>query len=170
MSVYRGITMGVFNAIEAHIDTLSATQFTANVGLPVASTNTAALQTYQTSVTVNDLQTTGKEAAIGMPANFLPMCVLVDVTLASTNPCNLVDIGDDAVTNSYVDGLAIDLSTVGFKGVYGCNGARGITGLSGALTVADEVEIVVSADPGTAGDPGDPGVTVRLTFVGILAS
>ena len=51
------------------------------------------------------------------------------------------------------------------KGVFGCNGVRGLgTGTGGATTTADEVEVVVS------GDPGASGVTMRLTFLGILGA
>ena len=63
--------------------------------LNAAATNTSTLQTYQATITVANGATTGKEASIGMPANFIPMCVALNVTTASTNNVNLVDIGDD---------------------------------------------------------------------------
>lgn len=123
--------------------------------------------TYKATVTVANGATTGKETAIGMPANFIPRCVAVEVTVASTNAATLVDIGDDADTDSYCDGLATnDLTATGFKGVFGCNGVRGqgpgSTTTNGATTTADEVEVVVSADPGAT------GVTMELTFYGTL--
>lgn len=138
-------------------------------GLTVLSTGTEGfkLSTYTTSITVANGATTGKEASIGMPANFLPMAVSVTVTTASTNAVNLNDVGDDADTDSYVDGASIALNTTGYKGILGCNGVRamgpGSTTSTGATTTADEVEIVIS------GDPGATGATVRLVFIGIEA-
>lgn len=138
-------------------------------GMTVLSTGTEGfkLSTYTTSITVANGATTGKEASIGMPANFLPMAVSVTVTTASTNAVNLNDVGDDADTDSYVDGASIALNTTGFKGIVGCNGVRamgpGSTTSTGATTTADEVEIVIS------GDPGATGATLRLVFIGIEA-
>ena len=133
--------------------------------LKAASTNTLTMQTYQAEVTVADGATTGKEASIGMPANFIPMAVMINVTTAATNAVNLNDIGDDGDTDSYLDGAAVAVNSTGFKGVFGCNGVRGLgTGTGGATTTADEVEVVVS------GDPGASGVTMRLTFLGILGA
>lgn len=138
-------------------------------GMTVLSSGTEGfkLSTYTTSVTVANGATTGKEAAIGMPANFLPMAVSVTVTTASTNAVNLNDIGDDADTDSYVDGASVALNSTGYKGIIGCNGVRGMgpgsTTSTGATTTADEVEIVIS------GDPGATGATVRLVFIGIEA-
>ena len=134
-----------------------------SVELKAASTNTLTMQTYQAEVTVADGATTGKEAAIGMPANFIPMAVMVNVTTAATNAVNLQDIGDDGDTDSYLDGASIAVNSTGFKGIFGCNGVRGLgTGTSGATGTADEVEVVVS------GDPGASGVTMRITFLGVL--
>ena len=136
-----------------------------SVELKAATTNTLTLQTYQASVTVADGATTGKEASIGMPANFIPMAVMINVTTAATNAVNLNDIGDDGDTDSYLDGAAVAVNSTGFKGVFGCNGVRGLgTGTGGATTTVDEVEVVVS------GDPGASGVTMRLTFLGILGA
>lgn len=133
------------------------------------STNTMTPYTYQATVTVANGQTTGKEAAIGMPANFLPICMAIYVTVASTNACALVDVGDDADTDSYCDGIVATVgTTTGFKGIVGCNGVRALGDITGgvqvATTTADEVEIVVSADPGAT------GITYLLTFYGILAA
>ena len=130
-----------------------------------AVTSTMTLQTYEATITVADGATTGKEAAIGMPANFIPMAIMVNVTTAATNAVNLNDIGDDGDTDSYLDGAAVAVNSTGFKGIFGCNGVRGLgTGTGGATTTADEVEVVVS------GDPGASGVTMRLTFLGILGA
>ena len=131
--------------------------------LNAVDTNTASLQTYQAVITIANGATTGKETGIGMPANFIPMCIMVNVDTASTNNVNLVDIGDDGDTDSYTDGIAVAVNATGFKGVFGCNGVRGITGVTGATTTADEVEVVVSGDPGSA-------TVLTLTFVGIVAA
>lgn len=131
--------------------------------------NTVTMRSYQATVTVASGATTGKEAAIGMPANFIPLAVAVHCTVAATNACALVDIGDDADTDSYCDGIVVNnLTTTGFKGIFGCQGVRGLSGAAvgtgGGTGTADEVEIVVSADPGAT------GVTVRLTFIGFVAT
>ncbi len=125
--------------------------------------------TYVATVTVANGATTGKEAAIGMPANFLPVCMAIHVTVASTNACALVDVGDDAETDSYCDGIVATVgTTTGFKGIVGCNGVRAMGDITGgvqvATTTADEVEVVVSADPGAT------GITYRLTFFGVQAA
>lgn len=125
--------------------------------------------TYTTTVTVANGATTGKEAAANMPANFMPVAMALHVTVAATNAVTLVDVGDDADNDAYIDGATTpSLATTGFKGLFGCNGARSLGditgGVTGALTTADEVEVVVS------GDPGATGVTMRLTFFGIRVS
>ena len=130
-----------------------------------ALTNEMTFSEYTATITVADGATTGKEAAIGMPANFIPMAVMINVTTAATNAVNLQDIGDDGDTDSYLDGASIAVNSTGFKGIFGCNGVRGIgTGTTGATGTADEVEVVVS------GDPGASGVTMRITFLGILGA
>ena len=130
-----------------------------------ANTNEMTFSQYTATVTVADGATTGKEASIGMPANFIPMAVMINVTTAATNAVNLNDIGDDGDTDSYLDGAAVAVNSTGFKGVFGCNGVRGLgTGTGGATTTADEVEVVVS------GDPGASGVTMVLKFIGISSS
>lgn len=135
----------------------------------VPSGRTVKLDTYTATVTVANGATTGKEAAIAMPTGFLPVCALIECTVAATNACALVDVGDDADTDSYIDGMVSnDLTTTGFKGIVGCNGVRALGDITGgvqvATTTADEVEIVVSADPGAT------GVTVRITFIGFRAT
>jgi len=125
--------------------------------------------TYTATVTVLNGATTGKESAIGIPANFLPIAMAIQCTVASTNACSLVDVGDDADTDSFCDGIVTnDLTTTGLKGIVGCNGIRGLgditNGVQVAMTTPDEVEVVVSADPGAT------GVTLRLTFFGVRVS
>ena len=59
-------------------------------------TSTMTLSTYEATITVANGATTGKEAAIGIPSNFIPMGVLVAVTTAASNSVTLNDIGTDA--------------------------------------------------------------------------
>lgn len=125
--------------------------------------------TYTATVTVANGATTGKEAAIGMPVHFVPIAMALNVTVAATNAVTLLDVGDDADTDAYIDGATTaSLATTGFKGLFGCNGARALGditgGVTGGLTTADEVEVVIS------GDPGATGVTMQLTFFGVRAS
>ena len=75
-------------------------------------TSTMTLQTYTATITVANGATTGKESSVGIPANFIPMGVTVAVTTASTNSVNLNDIGTDADTDGYVDGISAALRTL----------------------------------------------------------
>ena len=52
-------------------------------------TSTMTLSTYEATITVANGATTGKEAAIGIPSNFIPMGVLVAVTTAASNSVTL---------------------------------------------------------------------------------
>ena len=128
------------------------------------SVDAMALTPYTTSITVANGATTGKEAAIGLPANFRAMFVAVTVTTASTNAVNLVDIGDDVGTDAFVDGITAACNTTGYKGTFACNGTRGLAGVGADLQTPDEIEVVVS------GNPGATGVTFRLTFLGVVTT
>jgi len=128
------------------------------------ATDSFTVQTYQATVTVANGATSGNEASIGMPDNFLPIAVMVTIDTAATNAVNLVDIGVQADTDDYVDGISVAVNSTGFKGIFGCNGLRGISGTDGALTTADEVAMVVNSDPGAS------GVTATLTFIGVVGS
>ena len=121
------------------------------------------LSKYTCTVTVANSATTGVESAIGMPAYFMPAWVAVTALNASTNTTNLVDVGNDADTDDYVDGAALACGqSAGFKGILSCNGLRGTgNGVDGGLATADEIELVVSADPGVA------TLVLRLDFFGI---
>ena len=131
-----------------------------------ALTNEMTFSQYTATVTVANSATTGKESAIGMPDNFIPMGVTIAVTTAATNSVTLNDIGTDADPDGFVDGISPAVNSTGFKGFFPCNGVLGMSG--GATTVstatADEVEAVVS------GDPGASGVTMVLKFIGISSS
>ncbi len=130
-----------------------------------AVTSTMTLQTYEATITVANGATTGKEAAIGIPVNFIPMGVTIAVTTAAANAVNLQDIGTDTDTDGYVDGISVAVNSVGFKGFFGCNGVLGMSGFTTGASglVGDEVELVVSGDPG-----GD--TVIVLKFFGISSS
>ena len=121
---------------------------------------------YTTTVTVADGATTGKESSIGIPSNFIPMGVTIAVTTAATNSVTLTDIGTDADTDGFVDGISPNVASTGFKGFFPCNGVLGMSGgtTTAATATADEVEVVIS------GDPGASGVTMVLKFIGISSS
>ena len=53
------------------------------------------------------------------------MGVAITVTSAAANNVNLVDIGTDADTDGFVDGIAVDINSTGFKGFFPCNGVLG---------------------------------------------
>ena len=127
-----------------------------------AVTSTMTLSNYETTITVANGDTTGKEAAIGIPSNFIPMGVLVAVTTAASNSVNLNDIGTDADTDGFVDGISAAVNSTGFKGFFPCNGLLGMSGgtTTAATATADEVELVLSGDPG-----GD--TVIVLKFFGI---
>ena len=130
-----------------------------------AVTSTMTLKTYETTITVANGATTGKEAAIGIPSNFIPMGVTVAVTSAAGNAVNLQDIGTDANTDGFVDGISVAVNSVGFKGFFPCNGVLGMSGgaTTAATETADEVELVVSGDPGA-------DTVIVLKFFGISSS
>ena len=131
-----------------------------------ANTNEMTFSQYTATVTIASGATTGKESSIGIPSNFIPMGVTVAVTTAATNSVTLNDIGTDADPDGFVDGISPNVASTGFKGFFPCNGVLGMSG--GATTAstetADEVEAVVS------GDPGATGVTMVLKFIGISSS
>ena len=128
-------------------------------------TSEMTLSVYTATVTVANGATTGKEAAIGIPSNFIPMGVMIAVTTAAANAVNLVDIGTDADTDGFVDGITAAVNSTGFKGFFPCNGVLGMSGgtTTAATATADEVEVVVSGDPG-----GDTVIVMK--FIGISSS
>ena len=130
-----------------------------------ALTSEMTLSVYTATVTVANGATTGKESAIGIPSNFIPLAVMVAVTGAASNNVNLVDIGTDADTDGFVDGIAAAVNSTGFKGFFPCNGVLGMSGgtTTAATETADEVEVVLSGDPGA-------DTTVVMKFMGISSS
>tara|TARA_B100002019_G_scaffold68997_1_gene59406 strand:+ start:122 stop:604 length:483 start_codon:yes stop_codon:yes gene_type:complete len=125
-------------------------------------TNEMTMSTYSTSITVAATGTSHKESSIGIPSNFIPMGVAITVTSAAANNVNLVDIGTDADTDGFVDGITVAINSTGFKGFFPCNGVLGMSGggTTAATETADEVELVIS---GTAGAGG----VIALKFFGI---
>ena len=128
-------------------------------------TNTMSMETYVATITVADGATTGKESAIGIPSNFIPIGVMIAVTGAASNSVTLNDIGTDADTDGFVDGISAAVNSTGFKGFFPCNGALGMSGgaTTAATATADEVEVVVSGDPGA-------DTTIVLKFFGLSSS
>ena len=131
-----------------------------------ALTNEMTFSQYTATVTIASGATTGKESSIGIPSNFIPMGVTVAVTTAATNSVTLNDIGTDADPDGFVDGISPAVNSTGSKGFFPCNGVLGMSGgtTTAATATADEVEAVVS------GDPGASGVTMVLKFIGISSS
>ena len=131
-----------------------------------AITNEMTFSQYTATITIASGATTGKESSIGIPSNFIPMGVTVAVTTAATNSVTLNDIGTDADPDGFVDGISPNVASTGFKGFFPCNGVLGMSGgtTTAATATADEVEVVVS------GDPGATGVTMVLKFIGVSSS
>ena len=130
-----------------------------------ALTSDMKLSTYSTSITIAASGTEHKESSIGIPSNFIPMGVAVTMTGATANAINLVDIGTDADTDGFVDGISVAMNSTGFKGFFPCNGVLGMSGgaTTAATATADEVEIVLSGDPGA-------DTTVVMKFFGLSSS
>ena len=128
-------------------------------------TSEMTLSVYTATVTVANGATTGKESSIGIPSNFIPMAVMVAVTGAASNSVNLNDIGTDADTDGFVDGISAAVDSTGFKGFFPCNGVLGMSGgtTTAATATADEVEIVLSGAPGA-------DTTIVMKFIGISSS
>ena len=124
-----------------------------------AVTSTMSLKEFTATITVANGATTGKETSIQIPTNFIPLGIGVTVTTAAANNVNLVDVGKDADTDGYVDGAALALNTTGWKGFLGCNGVLGMSGFAPGVAglSGDEVELVISADPG-----GDTVIVLKI--------
>ena len=122
-------------------------------------TSTMSLKEFTATITVANGATTGKETSVQIPTNFIPLGIGVIVTTAAVNNVNLVDIGTDADTDGYVDGASLALNTTGWKGFLGCNGVLGMSGFAPGVAglTGDEVELVVSADPG-----GDTVIVLKI--------
>ena len=127
------------------------------------STDSATLQGYSATITVLNGALTGQEAAIGMPANFIPLCVSITVTSASLNDVVLEDLGPESNPDGYIDGAAISVNSTGFKGIFGLNGVLNLaTHPPTAHTpTPDEVKCTLGSDPGA-------DTVIRFTFFGFV--
>ena len=132
------------------------------------------LEVYEATVSVASGATTGKEAAIAMPTNFIPMACTIVVTEASSNAVNLDDVGSDADTDGYLDGIGgtCAVNSTGFKGFYVLNGALGFidlgAGVAATSSTPDEVEVVLRGEPGAGAAGGS--TTIKLKFFGISST
>ena len=118
-----------------------------------ALTSDMKLSTYSTSITIAASGTEHKETSIGIPSNFIPMGVAITMTGATANAVNLVDIGTDADTDGFVDGITVAMNSTGFKGFFPCNGVLGMSGgaTTASTATADEFEVVISGTAGVGG-------------------
>ena len=122
------------------------------------------MKTYQATVSITNGNTTGDEAAIGFPANFIPMFCVVRTTAATTTGGNITDVGTAGDPHAYVDGAVLSTSAAGAQ-IFACNGVAGV-GSGGSGTTAgipltpDEIRV-------TMADPGASGASIVVTFIGI---
>ena len=159
-----GVVTKIADLFSANKANVTAASRAGALKLNSFATDSFTLQTYQATITIGAAATTANEASIGMPADFLPVAAMVTVDTAAANAVNLQDIGVQGDTDDFVDGISVAVNSTGFKGIFGCNGLRGISGTDGALSTPDEVAAVVS------GVPGGSGVTMTITFIGIVGS
>jgi hypothetical protein len=121
------------------------------------------MKTYQATVTVANGGTTGDEAIIGFPSNFIPMFCVIRNNSVTTSGGNITDVGTAGDPNAYVDGAVLATSAVTSQ-IFACNGVAGI-GSGGSGTTAgipltpDEIRV-------TMADPGLSGASITVTFVG----
>ena len=125
------------------------------------------MKTYQATVTVANGATTGDEAIIGFPSNFIPMFCVVTNNGVTTSGGNITDVGTAADPNAYVAGCVLATSSAQSQ-IFACNGLNGI-GSNGSGTVAgipltpDEVRV-------TMADPGLSAADITVTFIGMTFS
>ena len=117
------------------------------------------MKTYQATVVVANGATTGDEAIIGFPSNFIPMFCVIRNNQITTTGGNITDVDP----NAYVDGAVLASSAVGAQ-IFACNGVAGVgSGGSGATAgiplTPDEIRV-------TMADPGLTAASVTVTFVG----
>ena len=121
------------------------------------------MKTYQATVTVANGDTTGDEAIIGFPSNYIPMFCVVTNNSVTTSGGNITDVGTAADPNAYVAGCVLATSSATSQ-IFACNGIAGV-GSGGSASVAgipltpDEIRV-------TMVDPGLTGASVTVTFVG----
>ena len=169
-SVTKNSTTGV---VTKHADLHSATGGNSVVAdaakeagallLNSIATTGVVMKTYQATVTVANGATTGDEAAIGFPANFIPMFCVIRNNQITTSGGNITDVGTAGDPNAYVDGAVLATSAVTSQ-IFACNGVAGV-GSGGSGTTAgipltpDEIRV-------TMADPGLSAASITVTFVG----
>ena len=127
----------------------------------------AVMKTYESSGTVANGGTTGTEAIIGFPTNYIPMfCVITNNQITTTGGV-IADVGTAASAQAYVDGASVASSAIQSQ-IFACNGVNGV-GSGGSGTTAgipltpDEIMV-------TMADPGLSAASVTVTFVGFTFS
>ena len=127
----------------------------------------AVMKTYQATVTVANGGTTGDEAIIGFPSNYIPMFCVVTNNSVTTTGGNITDVGTAADPNAYVAGCVLATSAAQSQ-IFSCNGLNGV-GSNGSGTVAgipvtpDEIRV-------TMADPGLSAASITVTFIGFTFS
>lgn len=152
----NGVTGG--NSVTADAAVESGALFLSSI-----ATTGLVMKTYQATVTVANGATTGDEAAIGFPANFIPMFCVIRNNSITTSGGVIADVGTAASAQAYVDGASLASSAVASQ-IFACNGVNGI-GSGGSGTTAgipltpDEIRV-------TMADPGLSAASVTVTFIG----
>ena len=152
----NGVTGG--NSVTADAAVESGALFLSSI-----ATTGLVMKTYQATVTVANGATTGDEAAIGFPANFIPMFCVIRNNSITTTGGNITDVGTAGDPNAYVDGAVLATSAVASQ-IFACNGVAGV-GSGGSGTTAgipltpDEIRV-------TMADPGLSAASVTVTFIG----
>ena len=82
----NGVTGG--NSVTADAAVESGALFLSSI-----ATDGFVMKTYQATVSITNGNTTGDEAAIGFPANFIPMFCVVRNTATTTTGGNITDVG-----------------------------------------------------------------------------
>ena len=152
----NGVTGG--NSVTADAAVESGALFLSSI-----ATTGLVMKTYQATVTVANGATTGDEAAIGFPANFIPMFCVVRNNQVTTTGGVIADVGTAGDPNAYVDGAVLASSAVASQ-IFACNGVAGVgSGGSGATAgiplTPDEIRV-------TMADPGLSAASVTVTFIG----
>ena len=122
------------------------------------------MKTYEANVTVANGDTTGDEAIIGIPSNFIPMFCAITNNQVTTTGGNITDVGTAGDPNAYVDGAVLATSSVQTQ-IFACNGVAGV-GSGGSGTTAgipltpDEIRV-------TMADPGASTADITVTLIGM---
>jgi hypothetical protein len=153
----NGVTGG--NSVTADAAVESGALFLSSI-----ATDGFVMKTYQATVSVANGATTGTEAAIGFPADFIPMFVVVRNNTVTTTGGVIADVGTQGSAQAYVDGAALASSAATAK-IFACNGVNGI-GSGGSGTTAG-IPITPDEIMVTMADPGASGASITVTFIGM---